>query len=87
MNKIDALKHTALFGELDPATLSLLAARAVERTFRKGDVLFVAGEEALGLFVIVTGSVRAFRESTDGREQVIHIERAGATVGRSAGFR
>jgi CRP/FNR family transcriptional regulator len=30
--------------------------------------------------VIVEGAVRAFRESADGREQVIHVERAGATV-------
>ena len=43
-------------------------------------MLFFAGEEARGLYVIVEGAVRAFRESADGREQVIHVERAGATV-------
>ena len=32
------------------------------------------------LYVIAEGSVRAYRESLDGREQVIHVERAGATV-------
>lgn len=80
MNKIEALKQTTLFSELDQPTLSALAERSVERTFNKGDVLFVAGEEARGLYVIVEGSVRAYRESVDGREQVIHIERAGATV-------
>jgi CRP-like cAMP-binding protein len=30
--------------------------------------------------VSVAGAVRAFRESPDGREQVIHVERVGATV-------
>jgi CRP/FNR family transcriptional regulator len=43
-------------------------------------MLFAAGEEALGLFVIVAGSVRAFRAGADGREQVIHTEHAGATL-------
>jgi CRP/FNR family transcriptional regulator len=43
-------------------------------------VLFIAGEEARGLYVVVEGVVRAFRESPDGREQIIHVERAGATV-------
>jgi CRP-like cAMP-binding protein len=80
IDKVTALSRTALFGELDADTLRALAARAVERRFRKDDLLFVAGEEARGLYVIVEGAVRAFRESADGREQVIHVERAGATV-------
>lgn len=80
MNKIEALRRTAFFGELDDSALNALAGRAIERQFRKDEVLVVAGEEARGLYVIVTGGVRAFRESPDGREQVIHVERAGATV-------
>ena len=80
VDKIVALKRTQLFKQLDDATLCLLADRAVTRHFRKDEVLFLMGQEARGLFVIVRGSVRAFRESVDGREQVIHVERAGATV-------
>jgi CRP/FNR family transcriptional regulator len=78
-DKVTALKRTALFKELDDNTLSLIAEHAAPRHYRKNEVLFLAGEEAHGLFVIVSGSVRAFRES-EGREQVIHVERAGATV-------
>lgn len=78
--KIAALRRTPLFRELDDTTLRLLAEHALPRHYRKDEVLFLAGEEAHGLFVIVNGSVRAFRESPDGREQVIHVERAGATV-------
>src|SRR5207253_5621884 len=51
-----------------------------ERRLKRDEVLFVAGEEARGLFVIVEGALRAFREGVDGREQVIHVERAGATI-------
>jgi CRP-like cAMP-binding protein len=80
IDKLAALKRTQLFKELDHATLQSLAERALPRHYRKDEVLFLAGEEAVGLFVIVNGSVRAFRESIDGREQVIHVERAGATV-------
>jgi len=80
MDKIAALRRTALFSELDDGTLGALAGRSVERRFARDEVLFIAGEEARGLFVIVEGSVRAFRESVEGREQVIHVERAGATV-------
>ena len=80
LDKIAALKRTNLFAALDEATLSLVAERAFERRFQKDEVLFVAGEPAEGMFVIVEGSVRAFRMSVDGREQVIHVEREGATI-------
>lgn len=80
IDKVAALSRTSLFKELDEGTLRALAARAVERRFKKNELLFVAGEEARGLYVVVEGAVRAFRESMDGREQVIHVERAGATV-------
>jgi CRP-like cAMP-binding protein len=80
IDKIAALKHSRLFAELDDDTIRVLAERAVVRRFQKDDVLFVAGEEALGLYVIVEGAVRAFRASLEGREQVIHVERSGATI-------
>lgn len=79
-DKVAALGRTPLFKELDAQLLRALAVRAIERRFRKDELLFVAGDEARGLYVIVEGAVRAFRESAEGREQVIHVERAGATV-------
>lgn len=80
VDKIAALKRAKLFEALDEPALHVLAGGAVERRFQKDEILFVAGEEARGLYVIVEGAVRAFRGSSDGREQVIHVERAGATI-------
>ncbi|MBI3651469.1 MAG: Crp/Fnr family transcriptional regulator [Acidobacteria bacterium] len=80
MEKIEALRRTALFGELGEAELKALSERAIKHTLKRGDILFVAGDTARGLYVIWEGAVRAFRESLDGREQVIHVERAGATI-------
>ena len=79
-DRVSALKKTSLFGGLDESELSALSDRAVEQRLAPGEILFIAGEEARGLYVIVEGAVRAFRESLDGREQVIHVERAGATI-------
>lgn len=79
-DKIAALRRTILFGELNETELIALAGHAVERRLRRNEILFVAGDEAAGLFVIVEGALRAFREGVDGREQVIHVERAGATI-------
>src|SRR6185503_9752480 len=79
-DKVSALGKSALFGGLDEKELRALGERAVEQQLARGEILFTAGEEARGLFVIVEGALRAFRESLDGREQVIHVERAGATI-------
>lgn len=46
------LKRTALFGKLDQATLSELAKHTEERYLTPKAVLFVAGEETGGIFVI-----------------------------------
>jgi len=80
VNRIAAFRHTALFGKLKDEALAELADLAQVRCLDKGEVLFRAGEQAAGLFVIVSGQVRAYRMNAQGREQTIHIERAGATL-------
>lgn len=77
--RIKVLRGTQLFGNSSAETLKLLASRAIERHLRQGEVLFVGGETARGLYVTVSGALRAFRESEEGREQTIHVERAGGT--------
>jgi CRP/FNR family transcriptional regulator len=79
-DKVAALRRTALFGALEDAPLRALADRSVERRLSRGEVLFAAGESARGLYVVVSGALKAYRVSVDGREQVIHVEREGATL-------
>jgi CRP-like cAMP-binding protein len=78
-DKIAALRKTVLFSGLQESELKALSERAVDRRLPRGEILFIAGEEARGLYVIVEGSVRAFRIGPDGREQIIHVEQAPAT--------
>ena len=81
VDKVAALRHTALCGSLSETELREIAARAIVHKLGKGELLFLAGDPPKGLYVVVEGAVRAFRVGADGREQVIHVERAGATVG------
>lgn len=78
--KTAALKHTALFGELNIKELMQLAKQAVKIHFKKGEMLFLSGEEAAGLFVIIDGKVRAFQHNAEGREHVMHVDTAGAVI-------
>lgn len=85
-DKVAALRRTVLFGELEEVHLRVLAERAVERRLARGEELFGAGEKATGLYVVVEGALRAYRMSVDGREQVIHVEREGATIAEAPVF-
>src|SRR5215831_12406600 len=80
IDKTTALRRTSLFGELNDLELKATAERAVEKHLKRHEMLFVAGEEARGLYVVTEGAVRAFRVGPDGREQIIHVERAPATI-------
>src|SRR5215813_5505841 len=80
IDKVAALRRTPMFSALEDADLRILAERAVEIKLGRGELLFIEGDEARGFYVIVEGAVRAYRESLEGREQVIHVETAGATI-------
>src|ERR1017187_7500178 len=78
--KISALSEIALFAALSEAELQGLAQRAVEKRFPTDEMLFWEGEACLGIFLIVQGSVKIFRTSPGGREVMLSIESAPATV-------
>lgn len=80
-HKLEALRRTPLFRRLQEKELQALCAIAIDRQVQRGEILFMAGDDARGIYVIVSGLVRAVRLSADGREQVIHTEQAGATIG------
>ena len=79
--KITALRQTRLFGSLDGEALLWLATRAEEQHLTSGEMLFLSGEAATGMFVVVRGTIRAFQQNSEGREQVMHIDTVGATLG------
>jgi CRP/FNR family transcriptional regulator len=70
----------SLFAGLTESELQGLAQRAVEKRFAPGEMLFWEGEECTGIFLIVQGSVKLFRTSAGGREVMLSIETAPATV-------
>jgi CRP-like cAMP-binding protein len=78
--KIAALSEIALFAALSGSEIQGLAQRAVEKRFAADEVLFREGEECAGIFLIVQGTVKIFRTSAGGREVMLSIESAPASV-------
>ncbi len=74
------LKTTPLFAALDEAELASLADRCGIHSYAAGEVLFSEGERCKGLYIVVSGRVRIFKTSLNGREQVLALEGPGASV-------
>jgi CRP/FNR family transcriptional regulator len=74
------MQRTALFDGTSSDALRSLAAVTAVRKLRRDEILFSAGDAAQGMYVIVSGALRAFRNTPEGREQTIHVEHAGATL-------
>lgn len=80
MIDVETLDRTNLFDGINDAARRELATGSTLRHFTKDEVLWTAGSEPRGLFVILEGSVRVVRE-TAGRHSVIHTEGPNGTLG------
>jgi CRP/FNR family transcriptional regulator, cyclic AMP receptor protein len=74
------LRSAPLFAGLSDPQFNFLASRLVERNFGAGEMIFQEGQPCAGLFLIQSGSVRIFKNSASGREQVLSIEGPGASI-------
>ena len=86
MDAIEALRATALFGDLDDRAQARLAEIAIHRRYRRGSVLFVQGEQAERCFTIVSGAVKISAYHPDGREAVLAVLGPGDVFGELALF-
>ncbi len=77
---VSVLQSTTLLRSLSPDELNRLAARTVRKQFLSGELLFQEGEPCHGLHMIADGSVRIFKASAGGREQVLVINEPGESV-------
>jgi len=55
-------------------------ARGLPRRFGQGEVVFAEGDPCQGLYVIESGTVRIFKTSASGREQVLTVEGPGSSI-------
>src|SRR3989338_10296892 len=73
----DFLRSMPYFSALGKEELERIARETLERSFDKGEVIFLEDEPCQGLYVVKTGRVRIFKSSPEGREQVLLTVAAG----------
>jgi CRP/FNR family transcriptional regulator, dissimilatory nitrate respiration regulator len=81
---VSLLGEAALFEGLDRAHVDELVRRARRRRLDAGQTLFLQGDRADGLYVVLVGRVKVFKTSPKGREQILMIMGKGDPVGEVA---
>lgn len=78
---MEKLAISPLFAGLPEKDLRELAQIVVQRTFEKGQTIFHEGEDGAGFYLVVTGLVRVFKLSYEGKEQILHVFGPGEPIG------
>ena len=83
---IEILQRCPLFAGLKEDDLKRIRAIASLRQIKRKEVLFSDGEEARGFYVILSGKVKLFKVSPEGKEQILHIVSAPDAFAEAALF-
>ncbi|HLW21857.1 MAG TPA: Crp/Fnr family transcriptional regulator [Sphaerochaetaceae bacterium] len=75
-----------IFQHLTHEEMAQVAAITTECSFEKGEVVYRVGERRGKLFVLHTGSVKVYRLTVEGKEQVIRIVGPGEFLGELSLF-
>lgn len=81
---IGSLRYCDLFSGLSNEDLTAIARFSRALVLAKGDYLFHAGDPSRGFYVMQGGAINVHRVSAAGKEQVIHIFRAGESFAEAA---
>ena len=81
---VNALRGCRLFAGLPAPDLQHVADTTVVKSLAKDDYLFREGEPARGFYVVQRGSINVHRVNAAGKEQIIHIFRAGESFAEVA---
>jgi CRP/FNR family transcriptional regulator len=83
---IDLLRRCPLFAGLKEEDLKRIRAIASLKKVEKKEILFSDGEEARGFYVILSGKVKLYKVSPEGKEQILHIVSAPDAFAEAALF-
>ncbi len=82
-----ALQRVRLFASLHKATVAHIAGYARVQSYVRNEHILLQGDPARAVYFIVTGEVRVYRVSREGREQVLVHLLAGQTFNTVPAFR
>jgi CRP-like cAMP-binding protein len=86
MDMVEHIASIPLFHELPGGQIEQLSMILTDQVFRRGQLIFSEGDEGTGFYVVISGRVKIFKLSVDGKEQILHIFGPGEPIGEVAVF-
>jgi CRP/FNR family transcriptional regulator len=80
------LSNIFLFSSFEEKELNLLESFTSLKKVGKGEQIFSEGLDASAFFIVVSGKVKIYKVSPDGKEHTLHIHGHGDTVAEAAIF-
>ena len=81
---VNALRSCQLFTGAATEDLQNIAALTVVKSLDKGAYLFHEGDPSQGFYIVQSGAINVHRVSATGKEQVIHVFRAGESFAEAS---
>lgn len=75
------MANTPLFGGLSEEQLSQIGTIAQEKPFKRSQPIFWEGDPGIGFYVVMSGKVKVYKTSSEGKEQILHIYGPGHPIG------
>ena len=76
---IGILSAVPYFAALDVAALETIAQSTLRQDYTTGQIVFLEGEECIGLYIVHDGWLKVVKLSSAGREQILHFVGPGET--------
>jgi CRP/FNR family transcriptional regulator, dissimilatory nitrate respiration regulator len=86
MELITKIATIPLFEGLPGKQLEEISAIGALQNYKRGQLIFSEGDEGCGFYVIISGGVKIFKLSPEGKEQILHIMGPGEPFGEAAVF-
>lgn len=86
MQLISHLATIPLFRGLQTAELEELAMILTDQAFKRGQLIFSEGDDGVGFYVVISGKVKIFKLSIEGKEQILHVFGPGEPFAEVAVF-
>lgn len=73
---MDFRKHLSqvdLFNDLSLQQLDEVGSIISDKKYKKGELIFADGDDGIGFYIVISGKVKVYKVSPDGKEQIMHI--------------
>ena len=85
-NRAKQLHSCPICSGLGEDSLAAISDIAAEKNYNKGEFLMQEGEKSSGFFLVLSGKVRVYKSSPNGKEKVLLIAEPGMTFGEDTLF-